>query len=279
LNAAHNTLSFGEIKDFQGGIYGYYREHARVLPWRKTNNAYHIFVSEIMLQQTQVGRVIEKYEEFIYVFPTFSALADSSLSDILIVWQGLGYNRRAFSLLKAARIITSSYSGILPGTVEGLSRLPGVGKATASAVIVFAFGTPLAFIETNIRRVFIDRFFQGREDVGDREILPLVEQTLDRADPRNWYYALMDYGSMMGKTARSRNPNRKSLHYRKQTPFRDSDREIRGAVLRMLLKDPLLPVSEIAARSGAGSDRVRHILGCLEKEGLIKEEEGVYGIA
>ena len=279
MNVADNTLSSEEIKDFQGSIYGYYREHARDLPWRKTNNAYRIFVSEIMLQQTQVGRVIEKYEEFIYAFPTFSALADSSLNDILIVWQGLGYNRRALSLLKAARTITSSYSGILPGTVEGLSRLAGVGKATASAVIVFTFGTPLAFIETNIRRVFIDRFFQGREDVGDREILPLVEQTLDRDDPRNWYYALMDYGSMMGITARSRNPNRKSLHYRKQTPFRDSDREIRGAVLRMLLKDPLLPASEIAVRSGADSDRVRQILGCLEKEGLIREEEGVYGIA
>jgi A/G-specific adenine glycosylase len=279
LNRRENILSSEEVARFQTKIYGYYREHARDLPWRRTNNAYHIFVSEIMLQQTQVGRVIEKYAEFIETFPSFSVLADSSLSDVLFVWQGLGYNRRAFSLLKAARIVTSRHGGEIPMTVEELSLLPGVGKATASAVLVFAFGVPLSFIETNIRRVFIDQFFPGNEVVGDSDILPLVEQALDGTDPRNWYYALMDYGSMMGKRASSSNPNRKSLHYRRQTPFKDSDRKIRGAVLGMLLKDPFLPASEIAVRSGVDPERVGYVLGCLEKEGLVCENTGVYAIS
>ena len=279
MSVRENRLSAGEIDDFRDVIYGYYRLHARDLPWRKTDDAYHVFVSEIMLQQTQVARVTEKYKEFIYAFPDFSALAESSLSDVLTLWQGLGYNRRASSLLKAARIVTSLYGGVLPRSVDEMSGLPGVGKATASAVLVYAFHLPVAFIETNVRRVFIGRFFQEKDSVSDRDILPLVEQTLDRADPRNWYYALMDYGAMMGKRPAIANPNRKSLHYRKQTPFKNSVRQVRGEVLRLLLEGPLLSVGDIANRSGADEDKVRYALGCLEKEGLVREEEGAYGIS
>ena len=273
------ALSPREIADFQELIYGYYREHARDLPWRRTDDPYRILISEVMLQQTQVERVREKYEEFIYVFPTFSALADSSLTDVLTLWQGLGYNRRAFSLLKSARIVTSVYGGVIPGTVDELSRLPGVGKATAAAVLVFAFGIPLAFIETNIRRVFIDCFFREGERVSDRSIIPLVEETLHRADPRNWYYALMDYGAMMGKRPSGPNPNRKSLHYHRQTPFGGSDRKIRGEILRMLLSEPRLPASVISLRAGVDPERIVSILESLEKDGMVREEEGMYVIS
>jgi len=273
------VLSPREIADFRTVIYGYYHEHARDLPWRRTNDPYHILVSEVMLQQTQVERVREKYEDFIHVFPTFSVLADSSLTDVLTAWQGLGYNRRAMSLLKAARIVTSVHGGVFPETVDEVSKLPGVGKATASAVLVFAFDIPLAFIETNIRRVYIGRFFHDREGVNDRDIKPLVEQTLDRVDARNWYYALMDYGAMMGKGLTGRNPNRKSAHYRRQTPFRGSDRKIRGDVLRMLLSEPRLPAGEIAVRAGVDAGKTLKILESLEKDGMVKEERGMYAIS
>jgi len=272
------VLSPREIADFRALIYGYYHEHARDLPWRRTNDPYRILVSEVMLQQTQAERVREKYEDFIHVFPTFSVLADSSLTDVLTAWQGLGYNRRAMSLLKAARIVTSVHRGVFPETVDEVSKLPGVGKATASAVLVFAFRIPLAFIETNIRRVFIGRFFQDREGVNDRDIKPLVEQTLDRVDARNWYYALMDYGAMTVKRLTGRNPNRKSVHYRRQTPFRGSDRKIRGDVLRMLLAEPHLPASVMSLRAGVAQEKMLCILESLEKDGMVKEEGGVYVI-
>jgi A/G-specific adenine glycosylase len=269
-------LSPGETGRFQEKIYGYWRQHGRDLPWRRTRDEYRIFVSEVMLQQTQVDRVMAKYEEFIYVFPSFSALADSPLKDVLTVWQGLGYNRRALALVQAARDIAALYSGRLPRTVEELSGLSGIGKATASAVLCFAFDYPAVFIETNVRRVFIDHFFEGRAVVGDKEILPLVGETLDRAQPRNWYYALMDYGAMLGKSGE--NANRKSAHYRKQAPFKDSDRRIRGAVLKLLLTETHISTPLIGRETGASLERVLAIMTRMEKEGLVREDGGRYTI-
>jgi A/G-specific adenine glycosylase len=275
MTAMH--LSFKQVSAFQTLIYGYYNQYGRDLPWRKTENPYHIFVSEIMLQQTQVERVIQKYGHFISVFPDFPSLARSALKNVLSAWQGLGYNRRALALLRTAHVILTEYGGILPQEVDTLVKLPGIGKATAASIYVFAFNKPTVFLETNIRRVFIHRFFADHDNVNDREILPLVEKTLDRSHPRLWYYALMDYGAMLKKLIQ--NPNRKSSHYRKQPPFEGSDRQIRGKILRVLLKDAPLSASGIANTIRIARKRLTLTLTCLEQEGFIKVHRGTYTIA
>jgi A/G-specific adenine glycosylase len=269
-------LSREQVLSFQKTIHDYYKEHGRDLPWRRTDDPYHILVSEIMLQQTQVERVIGKYEAFIAVFPDFPSLAGASLTEVMDAWHGLGYNRRARSLLQIGREVMARHKGTLPADDGELAALPGIGPTTAGAILAFAFHISVPFIETNIRRVFIHWYFQEREKVSDREIMDLVEQTLDREDPKVWYYALMDYGSMLGREIK--NPNRKSTRYRKQGPFEDSDRKIRGAIIGMLLKKTLLSESDIQETTGESSVRIRKVLLRLEKERLIEEEEGKYRI-
>lgn len=211
----------------------YYKLHGRhSLPWRTTKNPYKILVSEIMLQQTQVDRVIPKYTAFLHTFPTLNALADASLGEVLIQWQGLGYNRRAKMLHACAQIIVTEYKGKFPKTLDVLLKLPGVGHYTAGAVMAFAYNTPVPIIETNIRSVFLHHFFKTATNVTDAELSQLTERFLDRGNPREWYYALMDYGSFIKKEFG--NPNSKSSHYVKQSAFEGSDRQIRGAVVRLL---------------------------------------------
>jgi A/G-specific adenine glycosylase len=272
---AHLTLE--QVSDFHETVYRYYHQHGRDLPWRKTKNPYRIFVSEIMLQQTQVERVIEKYEHFISVFPDFQSLARAELKEVLLVWQGLGYNRRALALARSARIIMAEYGGNVPQELEQLIKLPGIGRATASSILVFAFNKTAVFIETNIRRVFIHHFFEGRKNISDREILPLVEASLDSSNPRAWFHALMDYGSMLKKGIQ--NPNRKSSHYRKQPPFEGSDRQLRGEILRMFLKESSLSYAEIGGKIQIGSEKLKNTLDRLEQEGFIKEHEEKYTIS
>ncbi len=217
---------------FRQIIYNYYKENGRSFPWRDTKDPWRILVSEIMLQQTQTERVIPKYEAFIRRFPSPEELAEASVAELLPLWSGLGYNRRALALKRAAGQIVTLYSGKLPADAEKLDALDGVGPYTARAVMAFAFGSASAFIETNIRSVFIYHFFPQSALVSDKEIEPLVEASLDRADPRNWYYALMDYGVALKR--RIGNPARRSSSYSKQSSFADSHRRIRGAVLRAL---------------------------------------------
>jgi A/G-specific adenine glycosylase len=260
-------LKSKEITSFRKTIYDYYRSHGRSLPWRETDDPYRVFVSEVMLQQTQVGRVLEKYEPFIRRFPDFPALARASLSDILALWQGLGYNRRAIYLKQAAEIVTEDFRGILPRTAAELMRLPGVGSATASAVMAFAFNQPVVFIETNIRTVFIHFFFTEKKGVRDDDILPLVELTLDRENPQVWYWALMDYGVMLKNSHRG--INERSAHYTRQSPFAGSDREVRGAVLRALLARSPMSGREITKSVGMETRRVKKNLAALTEEGFV----------
>jgi A/G-specific adenine glycosylase len=269
-------LTTKEKKVFQGKIYDYYRLHRRDFPWRRTANPYKIVVSEIMLQQTQVERVHDKYLEFISAFPDFDSLSKASQKDVLALWQGLGYNRRALALKRLAEDVVSKHGGTLPRDVEALSSLPGIGKTTAGEILAFAFNIPAVFIETNIRRVFIHEFFDGEVDVKDREILPLVEATVDRENPREWYWALMDYGSMLKRDVV--NPNRRSAHYTKQSPFNGSDRRIRGIVLRTLLKKTYATEKELLREAVIDQSRLMGILGKMAEEGLIKEKDGLYTI-
>jgi A/G-specific adenine glycosylase len=271
-----SILTTDEIMAFQSQIYGYYNLHRRDLPWRHTTNPYNIVVSEMMLQQTQVERVKEKYKEFIKAFPDFNALSRASLKDVLAVWQGLGYNRRALAMKQLAEEVISSYGGEMPKDPEELCKLPGIGKATAGEILAFAFNIPTIFIETNIRRVYIHEFFDGEENVKDIIILPLVEATLDKENSREWYWALMDYGSMLKKKVE--NPNRRSAHYTKQSPFNGSDRRIRGIVLRTLLKKTYATEKEFLREAVIDQNRLMGILGKMAEEGLIREKDGLYSI-
>lgn len=265
------------IERFRKHVYAFYAGHARRFPWRETTDPYRILVSEFMLQQTQVERVSGKYEEFLSSFPNFDALAGADLAQVLKAWQGLGYNRRAVSLLKTARTVVEVHGGALPRDIDALLSLPGIGRSTAGAVLAFAYNIPAAFIETNIRRVFIHAFFPGQDKVSDREILPLLEAALDRENPRDWHYALMDYGTMLkGAVA---NPNRKSAHYVRQQPFEGSDRQIRGWVLKTLVAGGSLEAETLVKDSGRDPVRIYRILGDLVREGFITKAGGVVSIA
>jgi A/G-specific adenine glycosylase len=270
------TLSPREIKRFQDTIYQHYQNCKRSLPWRKTRNPYHILVSEVMLQQTQVERVLGKYEEFIDAFPDFNTLARAPLRKVLRVWQGLGYNRRALALKKSAQIIVTKYQGKLPHTVEELVQLPGIGATTASEIVAFAFNQPAVFVETNIRSVFIHFFFSHRNEVSDAEILPLVEKTLDTTQARQWYYALMDYGVALKK--KYRNPSRRSLHYRKQSPFDGSNRQIRGMILKILTAQRESSEETLVRALKKPAVQVKRNLSALKKEGFIASKGSVFTI-
>ncbi|MCA9362373.1 A/G-specific adenine glycosylase [Candidatus Kaiserbacteria bacterium] len=214
-------------------VWRYYEAHGRhELPWRKTADPYHILVSELMLQQTQVDRALSKYRVFMRKFPTARRLAAAPLGEVVRAWQGLGYNRRAKFLHEAAKVIVAEQKGKWPTEETGLRRLPGIGPYTAAAVMAFAYNSPVVLIETNVRQVFLHHFFKNDTDVSDTDILKLVAKTLPTDNPREWYWALMDYGAYLKREYG--NVNHRSKHYAKQSKFQGSDRQIRGAILRVL---------------------------------------------
>jgi A/G-specific adenine glycosylase len=193
----HHSIPAEASGAFRGEVLAYYREHGRRLPWRATRDPYAIVVSEVMLQQTQVPRVEGKYEPFLEAFPDFGSLGTAPLAAVLEAWSPLGYNRRAVNLKRIAEIVVSRYDARLPDDPAILASLPGIGRSTAAAIACYAFGESVPFIETNVRAVFLHYFFAGAEDVPDGALMPLVEATWDRDDPRAWGYALMDYGSWL----------------------------------------------------------------------------------
>ncbi len=255
---------------FRKTILSWYEREGRDLAWRHTTDPYHILVSEIMLQQTQVARVTVKYPEFIEAFPTFAALAAAPFPEVLAKWQGLGYNRRALAIHQCAKDVMTEFDGELPHDVERLATLPGIGHATACSIAAFAFNMPVAFIETNIRRVFIHFFFKDSLSVTDREILPLVERSLDTTNPRIWYWALMDFGSALKKTVP--NPNKQSAHYTRQSKFEGSDREIRGMILRSLVTNQQQDELELFRSIPVSEERLHKVIGRLEKEGFVARD-------
>ena len=265
------------ISEFRRLVYAHYRRLGRHdLPWRKTKDPYRILVSEMMLQQTQVPRVLEKYGPFIDEFPDILSLSRAPLRRVLQSWSGLGYNRRALMLKRAALEIVRHFDGSLPRGFEALITLPGVGRATAGAVCAFAFQEAHPFVETNIRTVFVHHFFPGEEGVSDSRIMPFIEKTLDREDPRSWYYALMDYGVWLKK--RYPNPSRRSAHHTTQSAFEGSDRQARGRIVRALTELDLNR-GELARVTGLESEHLSRNLVHLEREGLVAREKGKYRIA
>jgi A/G-specific adenine glycosylase len=236
-------LSQKVVRTFQNIIYSYFKQYGREFPFRKEISPYNVVISEMMLQQTQTNRVAEKFQQFIRAFPDFQALANAPLNEVLKIWQGLGYNRRAIALKTIAEKITSEFGGVLPADVEVLKTFPQIGHNTASSIVAFAFNIPTFFVEVNIRRVYIYFFFPGKFSVQDNLIMQIVRKTLDRSKVRKWYYALMDYGVMLKKT----HPElmKRSAHYRKQSKFKGSTREIRGNILKLLIENKSLMESEL----------------------------------
>lgn len=269
-----SPLTPSQIRAFKKKVYDYYDHQGRDLPWRKGVTAYRVLISEIMLQQTQVERVTEKYREFLAAFPDFKALAQAPTAKLLKIWSGMGYNRRALSLKALAQNVVSEHKGRLPSAPDILVTLPGIGKYTAGAVAAFAFNKPVVFMDTNIRRVYIHEFFLDRQNIHDDELLPLVLQTLDAKDPRKWYNALMDYGSMVKRE--HGNPNKKSAHYTRQSPFENSNRQVRGRIIKALVTGAPLTEARIVTETGMAAGRVRKNLDQLAREGFIVKKEGRY---
>lgn len=265
------------LEEFSATVWERGRELYRDLPWRDTQDPYAILLSEVMLQQTQVSRVMGRWEQWLETFPTIADLASAPLPPVLELWQGMGYNRRALNLKRCAEEVVAMHDGVVPSDKKALLALPGIGPSTSAGVRIFAFRQPDMYLETNVRAVFIHELFPGRESVADKELVSLVEATCPQdARVRAWYYALLDYGAHLKKTMP--NPTRRSKHYTRQSKFEGSHRQKRAYLLRRVIDDALS--TEDLARDLAQSERasgrqepsveeVRAILDELEREGFV----------
>ncbi len=257
------------IEAFQKTVLDYYKKSGRYdLPWRKTHDPYKILISEMMLQQTQVERVRPFYEAFIKQFPTVSALAAAPLADVLKAWQGLGYNSRAKRLQDAAKEIVARYKGKMPADAAILESLPGIGPYTAHAVSTFAYNHDAVFIETNIRTVVQHHFFPRKEQVDDKEIYEVLKRALPSGNARNWYSALMDYGSYLKRSGIKLNS--KTKVYKKQSKFDGSARQARGAILKALVAGPQSSSVLINLLGISRRPQMLSQLASMTKEGLIE---------
>ena len=260
----------------------------RDLPWRNTRDPYEIWLSEVMLQQTQVPRVLARWQEWLERFPTVVALAHADTADVLAAWQGMGYNRRALALKAAAETVCTDYDGVFPNDAAALRALPGIGPATAQGIRAFAFDLPGVYLETNVRTVLLHELFPGEEGVSDRALVPILRDTCpadasDPADdPRAWYYALLDYGAYLKRTLP--NPSRRSASHTRQSRFEGSHRQKRAELLRVLLAHrgesagvpfdaifgELASVEEKAGRRAISADEARALLDELSGEGFCR---------
>lgn len=262
--------NFGEkeISLFRTAVLDWYELNRRTMPWRDILDPWGIFVSEIMLQQTQVTRVEPLWIEWMRRFPDPCTLAKASVDEVLRLWSGLGYNRRGLALLKSAVQICTEFGGKVPSSEPVLRSLPGVGKYTAAAVAAFAFGQPSIVIETNIRAVVIHHFFHDSLEVPEVEIERIVAFSVWADDPGKWYYALMDYGVWLKR--KYGNPARKARMYVTQSPFADSSRRVRGEILKAFRNVDTLSRDTLENRLPFSAERVGQALDSLVAEGFIE---------
>lgn len=263
-------------RGFSQRVLTYYAEHGRhTLPWRKTKNPYAILVSELMLQQTQVDRVIPYFKAWMKQYPDVETLAAAPLADVLISWQGLGYNRRAKMLQMAAKCVVEGYGGKVPRTVEELERLPGVGPYTARAIAAFAYNQPVVFVETNLRTAVVHHFFTDCTGIPDAEVTTILDTELKKVlkkgvTPREWYSALMDYGAHLKRSGVK--VNARSKGYAKQAAFKGSGREVRGAILRALVTNTQTS-KQLLKLFPDRAPEVKRQIAKLVKEELIQQSE------
>ena len=284
-----------DLSGFRATVLARGAELYRDLPWRRTRDPYEVWISEVMLQQTQTTRVDGRWQRWLQRFPTVSALAAAEPAEVLEEWQGMGYNRRALALLRAAQAIVEG-GGALPSDTRALEALPGIGPATAAGIRAFAFDLPGVYLETNVRAVFLHELFPGEEGVSDRELVPLVRATCPADasdpgdDPRTWYYALLDYGAYLKRTVP--NPSRRSSGHARQSRFEGSHRQKRAELLRVLLAhrgepdglgldticQELASVEEKAGRRPICAPEVEALLDELSREGFCRPGDGAWHV-
>lgn len=249
----------------------FYKKNKRDLHWRTEINPYFILISEFMLQQTQVSRVINYFNRFITILPTLESLANATQELILSLWSGLGYNRRALYLANAAKIIWHQYNGIIPHDYTELLKIKGIGDYTAKAIITYSYNIPLIFVETNIRSVFFiycKELFNTNHKTDDTIIKELIEITINKKNPREWYYALMDLGTHLKKEYKDKHIQ-KSKFFTTQSKFIGSIRQIRGKIIKLLLEKKNINYTELV--SICNDPRSIECIKTLIKENFIYE--------
>lgn len=188
-------MSTDKVQQIREGLLRWFQDVQRDLPWRRTRDPYAILVSEVMLQQTQVDRVIPYYARFLERFPTAHDLAEAPVAEVIKLWAGLGYNRRAVNLQRAAQVVVAEHDGQFPSDPEELRKLPGLGAYTSGAVAAFAFERDVVFLDTNMRRV-ITRLMFGTESVPEREVLAVAQELLPPGHGWVWNQALIEFGAL-----------------------------------------------------------------------------------
>lgn len=252
-----------KIRTFQEKILAWYELNRRDLPWRKTEDPYEILVSELMLQQTQVPRVIIKFQTFLQAFPTAAALADASRASVIKAWAGLGYNRRALYLHECAKQIVTKFDGVLPRDPEQLMELPGIGPYMCRSVLIFAFNQDVAAVDTNIRRILIAEGF-ATQKTSPKDMQKIAERVLPHGRSRDWHNALMDYGSLV---LTSQGTGIKPLS--KQSSFYKSFRWYRSKVVKLIIKEEEVTVARIARELEKEKEFVAQVIESLRKDNLI----------
>jgi A/G-specific adenine glycosylase len=263
------SVSQEKIQRFQKKVFSFYRKNRRELPWRNTTDSYKILLSEFMLQQTQVNRVILYYEKWIAKWPTIKSLASAKLAEVLHMWMGLGYNTRAIHLHKAARIIITKFGGDILKAMHQYHEIPGVGRYTAQAVKIFSTNADLVTVDTNIRRIFIKEFNLS-EKITDKELWEIAGKCLPSGKSREWHNALMDYGALH-LTAHKTGIKSKT----QQSRFEGSNRQIRAKILRCLIKDTM-SLSELEKKFGIQQTQLKPILEKMITEEIIIEKSNSY---
>jgi A/G-specific adenine glycosylase len=251
----------------------FYKNYRRDLRWRDEINPYFILVSEFMLQQTQVSRVIEYFNKFVAVFPTLDSLAQAEQQLVLSLWSGLGYNRRALYLINAAKTIYEKYNGIIPNDYNELLKIQGIGEYTAKAIVTYSYNIPLIFVETNIRTVFFiycQEIFDTNNKVDDAIIKELIEATINKENPRDWYYSLMDLGSFLKKEHKNKHIQ-KSKFFTKQSKFDGSIRQIRGKIIKILIEEKRITKENLILI--CNDTRTNICINTLIKENFIYESD------
>lgn len=268
-------ISTLQKEQFQNHIFTWWEKNKRDLPWRNTRNPYHIHISEVMLQQTQVARALPKYQEFIKLFPTVQNLAKAKTSDVIIAWKGMGYNRRALYLKKTAEAICHEYNGIYPQDEQKLLNLPGLGKYTTRAILVFAYNKQLAFVDTNIKQI-IEHYFFKQAPTSAKEIQHVADQILPQGKAWDWHQALMDYGALELSVITKKNKLKKPKSNRILIPFQDTNRYIRGRIMDMVREkswseDKL--INQIEYTYAKPKHRIVYNLNNLIEEGLLQKND------